>query len=240
MNINFDWKYIVLLAVIVCLIIRSCKKESKYEQQMNMVAAALDTLKSSRNSMGEMESEISAFRASNAKYFTEMQAINEGMANLQKLVKNTKGKVTNATIHTVETIYKDTGSVEIKYVQAEGGIKQVGFPLIAKDSSRWLNGIVKVFEAHSEWELNLYNEFEYTNVSKKKGFLGMKGTEYKITARNKNPYTETTQLNSFVLYQKPRRIGVGFFIGMGGHLTDGTLNISPVGGIGLSYNILTF
>ena len=70
---------------------------------------------------------------------------------------------------------------------------------------------------------------------KKKGLFSFK-TETRIDVINSNPYVKTTNVDGFVLKQRSKKIGVGLFAGYG----FGKGGLSPILGVGVQYNLITF
>ena len=82
--------------------------------------------------------------------------------------------------------------------------------------------------------LSIWNRQSIVLGDKKSGFL--KPTEFRFDIVNSNPYIKTTGMNSYVHKEREKRFGLGVFVGYGASAAG----LSPIIGVGLSYNLLRF
>ena len=82
-------------------------------------------------------------------------------------------------------------------------------------------------------EIKIPNTLSFAIGDKKTGFFK---SEYRIEAVNSNPYITTTGIDAYTLQVPKKRFGVAVFAGYG--ITESGL--SPMVGVGLSYQLLRF
>ena len=168
---------------------------------------------------------IRSFDVTNASYLKEIEAKDETIKRLQKMV-NRKSEL--LIIHDVVTQNTDSGSVRI-VIDSSG---RIDYPVNARLNNDWIAADVDIYEGKSDWGFHFYNSFEYEIEKRGLGFLGYNGIEYEIKAKSLNPYTSTINLRSLIVRQKPKRFHVGVYGGAG----LGGLNI----GVGVMYSVFSF
>jgi hypothetical protein len=85
-------------------------------------------------------------------------------------------------------------------------------------------------------EATLYDEITLVHKEERSGLFGMRKT-YFVDAYNANPYVTDLEVKSFKIVEKPKRFGIGPYIG-GGINNQGT--ISGQLGVGLHYSLIKF
>jgi hypothetical protein len=82
-------------------------------------------------------------------------------------------------------------------------------------------------------ELSIPNTQSIVVGNRKQGFLR---TEYRIEVQNSNPYIKTTDIDSYTIKERNKRLGLGLYIGYGLNNTG----LTPQLGVGLSYDVIRF
>lgn len=205
----------VLLIAIVILSIHNC---SKRIDESNKIDYLTDSLRYYKNRSGKQVAQITALKGEKS----DLQLmLSRSSQQLDSLVKEFK-KIDAAG--EVETITK-IDTVKIRYTDTIPYQFEKRFSINKKHYS--LSGISNHRGIDIE-EINVPNTLSFAVGKVRKG--------YEIRVVNSNPYIKTTGLNSYVLEQRNRRIGLGFQAGYGLN-KDG---VSPYIGLGVSYNLIQF
>ena len=142
----------------------------------------------------------------------------------QKLLKSFKKPVAAAVIKTVTQI--DTVFIPYK-TKIDLPVFELSFSKDAKHYS--INGI-STNEGINILDISIPNS-QNVVVGKKK--IGWFKREYRIEVANSNPHIKVTDLDGFSFRPKPKRFGLGVFVG---YSTD----LEVVIGVGVAYNLLSF
>lgn len=206
-------------------------EKSRLEQYEENLAIVNDSLCVYVNKNEENEAKILSFNSSNRKYLQDIESKDYLIDKLQNKVKELRDAET-VIVHESEIVYRDTGSVQIKYLN-----KELQYPVSSQKVDKWIDASVDIYEEFSQWNINFKNSDTYAIEKKEVGFLGSGGFEYTVKATSQSPYTKTTGLRSMVIRHKPKKWHLGLFTGYGYSL-DNT-EFSPIFGVGITYSILS-
>lgn len=100
--------------------------------------------------------------------------------------------------------------------------------------NKWYNG--RIIAKRDSTNLDIKIENSYTIVIGQEGKWYKKKTPF-VEVTNENPYTKTKTLRTYQVDNKikPKRIGIGI---IGGYGFSIGIKLSPIIGIGLSYNLI--
>lgn len=107
----------------------------------------------------------------------------------------------------------------------------------ASISDKWINADF-VFTPPDQLgvDASLYDEITLVQKEERSGLFGQKRS-YFVDAYNANPYVTELKVKSFKIIEKPRRFGLGPYIG-GGISNQGTFSVQA--GVGLHYSLIKF
>lgn len=226
---------------------RGCFNKSKIEQLSEMNRVAKDSISVLVNENGELETRIESFQATELEYILELETNNETINLLKKKVKEFDNPKT-VIVHETETVYQDTGSVIVRYLELtedqiasiEDSIRAqytlgekwafVRYPITATTHDDWVRGTAIVYKDKSIWNLKIDDTRTYA-IEEKGGFLGLNGNRYEVVAQTDNPYVKSNELRSIVESKKRRKIDIGAYVGM-------DHNLKPSFGVGLMYPLI--
>ena len=213
--------HIIIAALIVlCIYLWRSKNQVKYTTTNN-IEALTDSLGGYQTKEGAWVAEKKLFQGTERDL---KQIIKSKDAAFQKLLKSFKKPVAAAVIKTVTII--DT--VFIPYeTKIDLPVFELPFSKVAKHYS--INGI-STNEGISILDISIPNTQSIV-IGKKK--IGWFKYEYRIDVANSNPLIKTKDLDGFSFRPKPKRFGLGVFVG---YSTD----LEIVIGVGINYNLLSF
>lgn len=216
-NIN----HIVTAALIVlCIYLWRSKNQVKYTATNN-IEALTDSLGHYKNKEGVWVAEKKLFQGTEKDL---RQVIKSKDIAFQKLLKTFKKPVAAAT---VETITK----IDTVFIPYENKIDLPVFELpFSKISKHYSLSAISTNEGVGISEVSIPNTQNVVIGKKKTGWFK---SEYRIDVENSNPLIKTTDLDGFSFRPKPKRFGLGVFVG---YSTD----LEVVIGVGVNYNILSF
>lgn len=193
---------------------------AKIKNYNTFISALEDTITIKKNKNNQYVSTISALTAESAKTFAKLDIKNKEVKELQNTIKEYKYKVETLTKFKSQIIVDTVTNTVVEYIQGELPTYKWKF----KDEWIDLSGVSK--EANTQFSLEVTNKYDVALYEKKK--------QYKIDITNYNPYSKTTNIQSFYK-SKPRqkRVGIGPYIGYGYNNGFGFQ-----AGIGITYNIL--
>ena len=211
---------IITALIVLCIYLWRSKNQVKYTATNN-IEALTDSLGHYKNKEGVWVAEKKLFQGTEKDL---RQVIKSKDKAFQKLLKTFKKPVAAATVKTVTQI--DT--VFIPYeTKIDLPVFELPFSKVAKHYS--ISG-TSTNKGISISEVSIPNT-QNVVIGKKK--IGWFKSEYRIEIKNSNPLIKTTDLDGFSFRPKPKRFGLGVFVG---YSTD----LEVVIGVGVNYNILSF
>ena len=232
------YTFIGVIAFLLASNFVQCDRNSRAEDQLNIIKAERDTLRITIDERTKRyTAEITALAANNTRVLNKINATDSLLLELrEKATASTKTSV----IHTKTTEYIDTGSVQIVY--RDSTVKEfIRWPISAIKNDPYFAGRVDIWPDTSRWKVLLRDTTYFDLQQKRTGFIGLGPAEYKITATNYNPYTKTTGLRAFTIKPKIRRWHLGINTGYG--LVSNGIGDVKTGfyfGAGINYSFISF
>ena len=213
--------HIIIAALIVlCIYLWRSKNQVEYTATNN-IAALTDSIGHYKNKEGVWVAEKKLFQGTEKELRHIIKSKDKAF---QKLLKTFKKPIAAATVKTITKI--DT--VFIPYeTKIDLPVFKLPFSKISKHYS--ISGI-STNEGIGISDISIPNTQSVVIGKKKTGWFK---SEYRIDVENSNPHIKTTDLDGFSFRPKPKRFGLGVFVG---YSTD----LEVVIGVGVSYNILSF
>ncbi len=226
---------LVLAAVVVVLLWFGCNQRKKRVEQNAMYEAAADSLHYSNDSL---TASIQVIEASREKDFLNMQTKDETIRNLQRVVKDYKGKLASATIATTTTT--ESGATKAIFLKPDTVIENDTvkiYPVYFTDwRDQWSIGSITASHDSIVRDIKIKNQFEFTHGYGR--WNPFKKRELTVTMVNKNPNTITSELRTYTLKQSEKRFGVSVNVGYGVMLSpDGSMHHGLTASVGGSWRI---
>jgi len=220
--------------VLFLLLTRSCDKVS---EQKGLLIDLNDTLRVSRNELGEQTAKINILEMERSKDFLKLKTNDSTIFKLQNAVEKYKGDLASATVGSTETGIVGSGETVIIHDTDIVYINDTAYVYPKYESSwenKWELGHI-IASKDSVWRsIKVKNEFELTYGEVKKGLFKPKVLEVSLT--NKNPNTVTKELRTFSIKQKPKRFVVSAQLGYGIGLID--FKPQPMISLGFGYVLI--
>lgn len=242
---------LILLTAAVTLWRNSVKKD---EQQTKEYSAMSDTLKRTRNSLGQQVAKISLIQSQSAKDFLKLKTQDSTILTLQNEVKanqkrlgdqgaiidlytKTGGKFTGKTDSIIFSKSKDTSS-NIVYLYPTYKSHIVKAPWIVADITASKDSTTFIPQITNQFSVVLGAE------TAKKGIFHIFDNPIPFAeVTDLNPYTTTSKLRAFQVINNlnTKNIGIGIQVGYGGQLNrGGVINLGPYIGIGVTKTFIRF
>jgi len=224
------------IAVLLGTNIVQCDRNNKASDTLAMYEAIQDSLVQIYNKLGQQETSISSLVATSSSALMRVNSNDTLINELKSLVRNSRGS-TSATVHTVETSFRDTGSVQII---RDTLTNEITFPIVVTGGDAYFSGFVYAWEDRSNWNISFRDTFGYKVESAPSGFLNLGPKTHKITAINYNPHSRTTGLRNFTLKERRKKFHIGLNIGYGIWANKSNIKLGWHAGFGLHYSLLSF
>jgi hypothetical protein len=218
---------IILSAVLSILLFRQCDKTTQLKNEAQSTKDFLsDSIRYYKNELGQEIAVKTALQGEKSNLEVLLSKQIDSTGQLKRLVKNFRkvdaaGNITTITKFDTIRIGYD---VPIDFEFNKHWSKKDKYYSIDGFSNK--NGITIN-------SLEVPNTLSFAIGKRKKGLFN---SEYVIEAVNSNPNIKTLGLDSYSVKVPQKRLGVSIFAGYG-LSKDG---ISPIAGIGLSYQLLRF
>lgn len=225
--------FIGIVILLSILLFKSCEESNRL---VGVNESLEEDILIKTNEKGQQEASISVLQLKNKKQLLELKSKDSTIIWLQDVVKDYKGKLNAAIVlsnHTLvngssvtnwlpgDTVYVDS----VRYF----------YPTYNTDwENRWEVGSITAKRDSISWSIKVKNEYEIYLGAISKGWF--KKRKYEVLVRNMNPNTYTTELRSFQVEEKSRRISLGIQAGYGLGLLD--FKPTPYIGLGFQFNIL--
>jgi hypothetical protein len=231
---------ILIITVLILLYVLGCnqlKKNTKIEEQSNLISALGDTLKLTRYADSSQKATIQSFSTKRIIDFTNMNVKDSIINALQSVVKQYKKELKDggsAIVYRGEVAIQSTGPTIIEHTNYDT-INNPVFPIYgAEIDNKWYNIKIRARKDSVHADLKIIND--YTVI------LGKEKGVWFANVINHNPYSVTKSMRSYnVIVPKIRqkRVNLAVFGGYGGCNTQGTIRTGPIVGVGISYTILS-
>lgn len=199
----------LVVAVVVLILWKGCGEISRLKEQAGLYEASQDTLQQIRNQFNQQESRIALLVADNQRDLLRIKTNDSTILHLQEVVRDYKGRIRAATVLGTSTVDHGTSTTIVLSGDTviQDSIVYV-YPVYTTDwNDKWSKGLIRAQRDSIHREIKVRNDFEITQGWEKQGFLKQKKAVVKVV--NLNPNTETREMRSFVVEQKPHRISIG-------------------------------
>ncbi len=220
---------VLLIAVIGVLILTNIQSCQRVGQVTDIYGAAQDSIKSYVDKDGKQITIIAAMLGQRKKDLLAMKSSDSTIIDLQKQVKDYKGKLDIAINLKNKTGSKGSLVTIIDTVHSNDSIYLV---YTAQWKNKWEQGLIVASRDSIFRDIVFFNEFEINIGKTSNGWFKKPVTEAMV--KNLNPNTLTTDFRSFKVDNVQKRLAIALSAGYG--MTEAGL--SPYVGIGLGYNIL--
>tara|TARA_R100001530_G_scaffold136299_1_gene116289 strand:+ start:1875 stop:2594 length:720 start_codon:yes stop_codon:yes gene_type:complete len=223
--LRISWLHVVVV-VLAILWFRSCSEKRNLEKNFAQNSEVLqDTIKYYKNKKGEEIATRLAMQGEKQSLEFLLASQKDSTKQLKSLVKYYKKVAAAVRTETITQI----DSIEVPYF-IEGNDFSIPFSL----QEKWygLSGRSTNKGLFLD-NLTIPNQQSIVIGDKKTGFFK---TQFRIDVINSNPYIKTTSVDGYSLTERRKRLGIGIFAGYG-FSSDG---LSPILGLGVSYNLFQF
>lgn len=235
--------FIIAASIIILMLVllqQRCGYQNKLNEQTALINNLSDTLRIKTNKNNEESSRTAVLKTNNVSDFLSIKSRDSAIVKLQLEVKKYKGELKNGG--SVTNINSTTN------VNASGQTVVIHDTTFVLDSlivkpvyktelnNKWYRGEITAKEDSIHLDIQIENEYTIVLGQERIGLLKRKPF---VEVTNKNPYTNTKTLKTYEVNNtmKTKRIGVGAIIGYG---IGSDLKLTPIVGIGLSYNLISF
>ena len=158
-------------------------------------------------------------KAAKKKDFLKMQTNDSTILALQKVVKDYKGKLASATVLGSSTSDSGTSVTTTSWDTIKTDTGSIIHPVFKTDwDERWSRGNIIASKDSISRNIQVKNEFEFTQGLERQGFL--KKRKSLVTIKNLNPNTVTTELKTFTVQAQKKRFSVGIGAAYGLDITN--------------------
>lgn len=228
----------LLLVVVIIFLWRMYSSEHDlFEEQKNLVEAANDSISTWKEKDGRNMAKIAVLETANTNTLLEFESTNETINELKSLVRSNRKllkKQGSASVIKSETKIDTTTITQVSKDTISG------FPIYKSSvSNNWYSISSISTKDSTNYKLNTFSNLNLTIGREKQG-LFKKSKPFAI-ANDDNPYTNIKDMRTYqVTLPKPKRIGVGPYIGYGLTLTGEDVKTGWQVGIGVNYNLIRF
>ena len=221
---------IICFIVILCAIlsISTCHKTADAESEA--IINMHDIITRYRDQNGQLVTLAKVLKVNNAKSVIAIITKDSQIIHLQNILKAQKGKVESVILHDIVTQYRDTGRIIYNH---NDSLKTWSYSV----DNEFIKSELSVTNDTAIYKLKVYNKLSYVHKQVPRGLFGLAGTDHIITATDQNPYSTTTTLNSLVIRERRRPLGIGLQAGI---TYSPAKTINPYIGVGISYHIINF
>ena len=192
---------IIVIAILILLLNRSCRKNERLDDMQDMYSAINDTLIKTRNDLGQ-EVTTRTVLYSDIATLKRMVGIRDStVLALQKIINKNTNTATILVTTTAATAIGETDTIILRdTIRINDSIALIypEYKKTFKDKWYWAN--VSSNKDSTILKFQVFNEFDIIHEWKRSSIFKQKSLLIQVT--NKNPYTETNNIQSFVVKQK--------------------------------------
>lgn len=227
---------ITLLGALFLFIMVSQRSCEKVQQMEDINERLNDEVEFYIDENGKQNATIQVIQSENKKYFIGLNSKDSTIKWLQSVVKEYKGKIGSAIVFSNETNSSGTNETTIiKYDKVtKDSIIYIYPTYFSSWSNKWEIGEIEASKDSIKRSIKIKNEYEITLGKVSNGLFKKK--VYNVNLKNLNPNTFTTELRSFEVKEKPKRINLSLQAGYGLSLT--TFKPTPYIGFGIDFVII--
>jgi hypothetical protein len=218
-------KIVIIVAVALGIYFIVDELISNSDQSRYMYEAANDSLRVSRNKYGQEVSKRLVIEANREKDFLRMVTQDSIIKDLQREVRDYKGKVSAMVISTHTTT--SSGSSVTNVISSDSA----KYPTYETSwDGEWDAGTIVATKDSILHDIDVKNKFSFTIGQENNGWFKRRVST--LTAVNSNPNTVTNGIHSFQIKQRGKRFAFGVFVGLD------IVTLKPTAGIGGVYTIV--
>lgn len=234
---------IVLVLLVIILSVMYFNKNSDYKEQLSLNSTATAELVKWKDKDSLNNAKIEVLTTQNTKDFLAFRSLDSSIAKLQSDVKEMskylkkQGSVTNLSTTTTVDITNPTEVIE-NPEEPQSPTYKSNISLKDKDGKEWIYGESIAKRDSTSLFLKVKNDYTLTVGLEPQGFLGLGKPKPFAQVKNLNPWSEVNELRTYqVSLPPPKRFGVGVIVGYG---LGNNGQLSPIIGVGMSYNLIGF
>lgn len=241
---NFLERVLVITIIILVIVLfgRECGHKQALADRDAVNAAITDSLRISRNSLGQSTGTTSVITDTDSEYFLSLRSKDSTIVKLQKLVEKYKSQIGKSggsiTIINSEGTVDLTVPTEIDNSNSEKPTYNSRFSLLDSSGKSWGGGTVVAKPDSTSVKLKYREEIDVLIGIEKTGFLGLgKGKSF-ATVTFHNPFSEVQEMKVYQTKSPAKNYWhVGPVITLG---VDTDLKPQLVGGIGVMWTPFNF
>lgn len=241
------WAVVILLIIVGVFGWELTKVLKKNKEQENNITALTDTVKETRNSLGQAVSTITQFQTTTTKSFLALQSADSTIKQLQadvKANKNRLGKSGSVTDFSTQTKVDTTIKTQTVTIPKDSTSGQKVYAEYSSDFNlhNWVTGSIKATKDSISLHESIINKYTVVlgDETAKKGIFHLfdKKTPF-AEVTNLNPYSTTPTLRSYqVSSMPPKTWGIGPFLGYGAYVNQSIMKTTWFIGIGLTKTLI--
>lgn len=228
---NVMYKLLLVIVTVIFLVWGNNHK-NKSREYKNLNSSLLDSLYHYKDKDKNNTSKISVLETRNLNTFLKLDAKDQQIKDLQKLVKDNKKKLKNGgSVTTIESI---TNIKETFPVKVDTSVSNSSIYISEIDMNKWIKGTVLARKDSIKVDLKVFNKYSVLIGEEKVGNgLFKKRVPYSIIT-NYNPYSFNEKQRTYrVSLPKQKKNHIVFFGGINQRL-------EPTLGIGYARSIVSF
>ena len=234
---------IVLVLLVIILSVMYFNKNSDYKEQLSLNSAATAELVKWKDKDSLNNAKIESLTTQSTKDFLAFKSLDSSIAKLQSDVKEMskylkkQGSVTNLSTTTTVDTTNPTEVIE-NVEEPQSPTYKSNISMRDKDGKEWIYGESIAKRDSTSLFLKVKNDYTLTVGLEPQGFLGLGTPKPFAQVKNLNPWSEVDELRTYqVSLPPPKRFGVGVIVGYG---LGNNGQLSPIIGVGMSYNLIRF
>lgn len=220
------------ILVLLGLQIKSC---NKINELVEGTIVSADTLRVYRDILDREHTSIRNYAQSNKEALLSLRSADSTIIWLQESVKEYRGKLDAAIVLSNRTGVSGSGSTTISkidtVIQNDSILLFPTYDLTWDD--KWDRGTIKAMRDSVFYAIETKNEYELTIGKPSNGLFKKRVSEVSVV--NLNPKTYTSELRSFSIEHKPKKLGLDIQVGYG--FSSGFAP-TPYIGVGLGYRLI--
>lgn len=231
-KLHHKYAYVISIIVIVAIFLiffRECEHQKHTDDLVKNISTYSDSAKHYKSKYGEVAYN-QTLQFDNQKQLQSYIASNDTLKQLLKKYKSTN----SVSVVKEQVFIHDTVPIPFK-----GNIPCTfnAFKIRShKDSLYKFVGTLYPDKFYVDTIL-MNNKQTIVDGYKK---IGLFKKEHRIEISNTNPYIHISNIGGYSVKDKPKRFGIGFSVGYGFGLRQGSVSINPYLGISANYNLISF
>ncbi len=235
---NHRGKLAGILLVIACLALVhiSFVKSKKLKEQISLYEVSQQELVTYKDKNGDLVSKIQIMETTSTKMFLDLKTKDSTILSLQQLVKDNKKllkKRGSAVVIKTETKVEEVVKTEIVEVPGDLPIYK------SEKNTPWYNIKSTSTKDSTSYSFKVFSDLQLVLGEERQGLF--KPKKFYGIIKDKNPYTNIKDMKVYTVSpSKPKRFGVGPYIGYGVNFNSNSLQTTWQIGLGIQYNLIRF